>query len=153
MIEVDLRTGGSQNREAKGNETTMTRDSVINRLASSWTGQLSHYRMHQNPEHLEALFDEAIRFNGLQLEAELARSEFWSKSPLIRRAAVLLFIVDRGMVSQRVDRRDYFFEAHPGAESWVASQASLVAYVHPTYELLSALRNHQAQRLLRAGSI
>ncbi len=126
---------------------------VMQALAANWAGQLSHFKAHQNREHLEALFDEATRFAGLQLEADLAKSDFWSSSPLIRRAAVLLFLVDQGMVLRHFDRDGLFYEVHPSAESWVAAQASLAAYVHPTYELLSALRNLQAQRLLRSGSV
>jgi hypothetical protein len=125
----------------------------VHPLARHWVGRLAHYRSHRNPEHLEALFEEAIRFSGFQLEADLADSEFWSAAPLLRRAAVLLFLIDRGVVFRRFERTGaVFYEVHPAAESWVAAQSALAAYVHPTYELLSALRNHQAQRLLRSGS-
>ena len=126
---------------------------VFQALATNWAGRLSYFKGPQNPEHLEALFDEASRFAGLQLEADLAKSEFWGPAPLLRRAAVLLFLVDQGVVSRHFDSQGLAYEVHPTAESWVASQASLAAYVHPTYELLSALRHVQAKRFLGSNSV
>ena len=78
--------------------------SFVNQLARDWTGRLAHYAAHHNDEHRLAIFEEAARYAGLHLENDLARSEFWTRSPLHQRAAVLLFLVDRGVV-ERTTRR------------------------------------------------
>ena len=96
----------------------------MNRLAS--------YRDHRNDEHLEALLDDALRYTGLHLENCLSRSEFWSKAPLARRVAVLLFLVDRGIVERRACQGRRVYEPIDTAETWVAAQASLAPYRIPT---------------------
>lgn len=119
-------------------------------LAQSWTGRLATYRRHRHDEHREALLDEATRFAGLHLEDALSRSAFWADAPLRRRAAVLLYLVDRGAVVRVHQHGSRHFEAVPGAETWAAAQPSLSAYLLPTLELLAALRDHHVQRLLAA---
>ena len=110
----------------------------MNRLAS--------YRDHRNDEHLEALIEDALRFTGLHLEDSLSRSEFWSKAPLARRVAVLLFLVDRGIVERRARQGRRVYEPIETAEAWVADQASLASYRLPTLELIAALRDDHARR-------
>lgn len=117
-------------------------------LARHWTGRLAAYRRHRNDEHLEALIDEAARFAGLRLEESLRHSAYWSEAPLARRVAVLLYLVDRGVVARRLVRGRALYEAAPGAESWAAAQPALSPYLLPTLELLSSLRDEQARRLL-----
>ena len=111
-----------------------------------WTGRLASYRRHRNDEHLQALLEEALRFSGLHLENDLSASSFWSKAPLSRRVAVLLFLVDRGVVERKVLRGTRVYDPTPDAESWVASQPTLVPYSGPTLELLAALRNESNRR-------
>ena len=72
--------------------------SSVRDLSRQWVDRLAHYRAHRNDEHLEALVEEALRYTGLHLENELSGSPYWSKAPLARRVAVLLFLVDRGVV-------------------------------------------------------
>lgn len=119
-------------------------------LARLWTGRLAPYRLHQNDEHREALLDEAARFAGMHLEDRLSLSSYWSEAPLIRRVAVLLYLVDRGVVVRTRPLGRVGFEALPDAETWVAAQPSLAPYLAPTLELLAALRDHQARRALSA---
>jgi hypothetical protein len=112
----------------------------VNHLARDWNGRLSHYGLHRNDEHRLALLQEAIRYTGLHLENDLARSEFWSESPLHERAAVLLFLVDRGVIERTTRRGRRVFEPLPHSESWVESQPALRPFVRPILELLAALR-------------
>ena len=72
--------------------------SLVSYLAHRWEGRLAHYGLHRNDEHRLALFEEAVRYAGLHLENDLARSDYWSAMPLHQRAIVLLFLVDRGVV-------------------------------------------------------
>jgi hypothetical protein len=115
-------------------------------LAKTWAGRLAHFRKHRHDEHLEALFDEARRFAGIQLENDLASSVFWSSAPLPTRAALLLYLVDRGAVCRRIAGDRVVFDSMPGAEAWVASQAELASHIVPALELVTALRMHQARR-------
>lgn len=120
--------------------------SSVRDLSRQWVDQLAHFRRHRNVEHLEALIEEALRYTGLHLENELSDSPYWSKAPLARRVAVLLFLVDRGVV-RRVSshgRRVYMPTDH--AEDWVSSQPSLIPYLTPTLELIAALRHEQTRR-------
>ncbi len=117
-------------------------------LSSLWIGRLASYRQHTNDEHREALIEEALRFSGFHLEDDLSRSSYWSDAPLARRVAVLLFLVDRGAVVRVPHRGRIVYEAVPGAESWVTAQPALVPYLPATLDLIAALRNHQARRLL-----
>jgi hypothetical protein len=119
-------------------------------LARLWTGRLAPYRLHHHDEHREALLAEAARFVGLHLEHALGRSEFWSRAPLRRRVAVLLYLVDRGAVDRTLHQGRHVYEPTPGAETWAAAQPSLAPYLLPTLELLAALRDHQARRFLAA---
>ncbi len=113
-------------------------------LARQWSGRLAAFRHHRNDEHLEALIEEALRFAGLHLEATLRDSTYWSEAPLGRRVAVLLYLVDRGVVVRKVQRGRVAYEAVPGAESWTVAQTALAPYAVPTLELISALRDAQA---------
>jgi hypothetical protein len=119
--------------------------SLANYLAYRWEGRLAHYALHLNDEHRVALFEEAVRYSGLHLENDLARSAYWSEMPLHQRAIVLLFLVDRGVVERTVRRGRRVYEPLPHAESWVASQPSLRPYLRQSLELLTALR-HELQR-------
>jgi hypothetical protein len=114
--------------------------SFVKKLARDWTGRLAHYAAHRNDEHRLALFDEAVRYAGLHLENDLARSEFWSESPLAERAAVLLFLVDRGVIERMTRRGRRVFEPLAHAESWVENQPALRSFARPMRELLAALR-------------
>lgn len=113
----------------------------IPQLSRHWIGRLAHYRRHRNDEHREALVHEALRFAGMRLESQLAASPFWSDAPLARRAAVLLYLVDRGAVIRGVRHGRVSYEPTVGAEHWVASQTSLAPYLVPTLEFLEALRH------------
>ena len=114
--------------------------SFVNQLARDWTGRLAHYATHRNDEHRLALLEEAARYAGLHLENDLARSEFWSRSPLHQRAAVLLFLVDRGVVERTTRRGRRVYEPLAHAESWSEDQPSLRPYRGPVLEFLNALR-------------
>jgi hypothetical protein len=118
-------------------------------LSATWHGKLAYFQSHENDEHLVALIDESARYAGLHLENDLSRSEYWSKVPLARRVAVLLFLVDKGVVERSFRRGRRVFEPLPHAESWVNSQAALRPYVRPTLELLAALR-HELDRRSRS---
>ncbi len=112
----------------------------VKQLARDWTGRLAHFTLHRNDEHRLALFDEAARYAGLHLENDLARSKFWSELPLRERAAVLLFLVDRGVIERTTRRGRRVFEPLAHAESWVENQRTLQPFVKPVLELVSALR-------------
>jgi hypothetical protein len=107
---------------------------------------LAHYRAHRNDEHLEALVEEALRYTGFHLENELSGSPYWAKAPLARRVAVLLFLVDRGVVRRIWSHGRPVFEPIAGAEEWVSSQPVLVPYLTPTLEMIAALRHEQMRR-------
>ena len=115
-------------------------------LSRQWVNRLAAYRLHRHNEHIEALVDEAVRFAGLQLENDLSHSDYWSKAPLARRVAVLLFLVDRGAVNRLVANGRRVYEPTEAAEKWVKSQSSLAPYLEPTLELISALRGDQSRR-------
>lgn len=117
-------------------------------LSRLWTGRLAPYRRHQNNEHREALLDETTRFVGVHLENRLSLSSYWSQAPLVRRVAVLLYLVDRGVVIRSRQKGRACFEAIADAETWAASQPSLAPYLVPTLEMLAALRDNQARRIL-----
>ena len=119
-------------------------------LSRHWVGRLAPYRLHKNDEHREALIDEALRFAGFHLEADLAESAFWREASLSRRVAVLLFLIDREVVIRSSWRGRIVYEATPEAETWAASQPALTPYIDPTLELLAALRNAQSRRLASA---
>ena len=114
--------------------------SFVNKMARDWTGRLAHFALHRNDEHRLALFDEAARYSGLHLENDLARSDFWSESPLAERAAVLLFLVDRGVIERTARRGHRVFEPTANSESWVEAQRSLQPFQKPILELLRSLR-------------
>lgn len=121
-------------------------------LAGNWSDRLAPYRTHRNDEHLEALVDEAARFVGLNLEDDLDRSSFWTRRSLSRRVAVLLYLVDRGVVERRAYRGRRVFQPIDDAETWVLAQPALAPYAQPTLELLSALRNTMSRRSRPAQS-
>gem|GEM_PF-1123673 len=120
--------------------------SSVRNLARQWIGRLAIYRRHRNDEHLEALVEEALRFTGFHLEHDLVGSEYWSKAPLARRVAVLLFLVDRGVVDRVLVQGRCVFVPTDQAESWVASQSGLAPYRDATLELIAALRREQNRR-------
>lgn len=118
----------------------------VREYARRWTGRLAHYRGHGNAEHLEALTTEALRYAGMHLENDLAHSSHWSDAPLSRRVALLLFLVDRGVVTRVVRSGRVVFEAQPDAVNWVLTQPSMVPYLIPSLEFLSAIQAEQARR-------
>jgi hypothetical protein len=115
-------------------------------LSRHWNGRLSSYRRHRNDEHREALIAEAIRYVGFRLESELGRNDFWKDVPLMRRAAVLLYLVDRGAVDRIPRSGRIAYEPTPEAERWVCAQPALMPYLEPTLALLAALRRDAAAR-------
>ena len=119
--------------------------SFVRHLAQTWNGKLAHYRQHRNDEHVLAVAEEASRYVGLHLENDLADSTHWSELPLIRRAGVLMFLVDQGVVERTSRNGRRVFEPLPHAESWVQSQAALQPYSRPILEIIAALR-HELQR-------
>jgi hypothetical protein len=121
-------------------------DSFVHTLSRQWVERLAHYSTHQNDEHIEALVEEALRYTGLHLENDLAASNYWSKAPLARRVAVLLFLVDRGVVRRTFSNGRRVYEPAVRAEDWVAAQPALLPYLTPTLELLAALRHEQMRR-------
>jgi hypothetical protein len=121
-------------------------DLFIRELSATWTGRLAHYRSHCNNEHLLALYDEVLKYVGLYLEIDLCRSEYWSPVSLRRRVAVLLFLVDKGVVERTIRQGRRVFEPLPHAESWVELQAPLRPYLRPMTELLAALRHELNRR-------
>ena len=120
--------------------------SSVRDLSRQWVNRLSHFRRHRNDEHLDALIEEALRYTGLHLENDLSDSPYWSKAPLARRVAVLLFLVDRGVVRRVSSQGRRVYEPLEHAEDWVASQGSLIPYLTPTLELLAALRHELTRR-------
>jgi hypothetical protein len=113
----------------------------VHHLSRQWTERLATYRRHRNAEHVEALVEEAARYAGLRLENELAESAYWSRTSLSRRVAVLLFLVDRGVVERLFRNGRRVYAPLDNAEHWVASQPTLAPYAGPTLELVAALRN------------
>ncbi|MDR3637304.1 MAG: hypothetical protein P4L84_26105 [Isosphaeraceae bacterium] len=124
--------------------------SSLRNLSRQWVDRLVTYRRHRNLEHLEALVEESVRYAGLHLENDLSRSDYWSKAPLARRVAVLLFLVDRGIVTRGVRQGRRVFVPTPNAEDWVLSQDALIPYRTHTLELVAALRNEQSRRTRRS---
>ena len=119
---------------------------LATKLRETWTGRLSHYRSHRNDEHLAALWYETARYVGFHLEDDLCRSEYWSGETLTHAAAVLLFLVDRGVVERTVRQDRRVLEPLPHAEFWVSDQAPLRRYVVPLVELIRALRHDLSRR-------
>ena len=115
-------------------------------IAKQWTGRLATYRRHRNDEHLQALVEEALRYCGFCLEIDLSASPYWGKLPLSRQAAVLLYLVDRGVVARNLLKGRRVFVPSETAENWILSQPSLVPYFEPTLELVSALRHELGRR-------
>jgi hypothetical protein len=126
--------------------------SSVRDLSRQWTDRLAAYRRHRNDEHLEALVEEAVRHAGLHLENDLSGSAYWSKAPLARRVAVLLYLVDRGVVERQVCDGRRIYRPTETAEQWVASQPSLAPYAVPALELIAALRRDVARRTRPACS-
>lgn len=120
--------------------------SSVHDLSRPWTDHLAPYRRHRNDEHLEALVEEAARYAGIRLENELSASPYWSRASLARRVAVLLFLVDRGVVERRSCNGLRVYRPRENAETWVASQPALIPYAGPTLELIAALRNETVRR-------
>jgi hypothetical protein len=116
-------------------------------IAQAWTGRLAYYRSHRNDEHIRALFEEAARYCGLRLENDLCRSEYWSRVPLGRKAAILLFLVDKGIVVRSARHGRRVFEPLAHAESWAANQPSLRPHLAQIFELFAALRHELGRRI------
>jgi len=114
--------------------------SSVRNLSRQWTGRLASYRLHRNDEHREALVADATRVAGLHLENDLSRSSYWSKAPLARRVALILFLVDRGVVSREIRDGRVAFIARDDAAEWAAAQPSMASFLAPTLELIAALR-------------
>jgi hypothetical protein len=115
-------------------------------LSRPWSDRLAAYRNHRNDEHLEALVEETARYAGLHLENDLSRSAYWARTSLHRRIAVLLFLVDRGVVERRVVKGRRVYHPLDAAEAWVLAQPSLVPYTRPILELVAALRDAANRR-------
>jgi len=113
---------------------------------------LAHYRSHGNAEHLEALMAEAIRYTGMHLENDLLQSSHWSNVPLARRAGLLLFLVDRGVLTRTTWSGRVAYEAQADAVNWVLAQPSLIPYLIPTLKFLSAIQAEQSRRPRSAQS-
>ena len=120
--------------------------SSVRELSRLWTGSLSHYRRHRNDEHLEALIADALRFTGLHLENDLSTSPYWSKAPLARRVALLLYLVDRGVVSRVSKQGRTVYIAREDASAWAVSQPSMASYLVPTLEFVAALQSDGDRR-------
>jgi hypothetical protein len=120
--------------------------SSVGNLSCQWVAQLAHFRRHRNDEHREALIEEAARYAGFHLEDHLESVPYWSEAPLARRVAVLLFLVDRGVVRRRVRNGQTRFEPAPDAESWALTQSALLPYLTPTLDFLAALRVAELRR-------
>lgn len=120
--------------------------SSVRDFPRQWTDRLANYRRHRNDEHLEALVEEAGRYTGIRLENDLAESSYWAKASLSRRVAVLLFLVDRGVVERQSRQAQLVYAPRDNAESWVVSQIALAPYAGPTLELIAALRNEISRR-------
>ena len=120
--------------------------SMVRKLRRSWTGRLSHYRSHRNDEHVLALVEETARYVGFHLDNDLSRSTHWSEVRLGHAAAVLLFLVDKGVVERSVRRGLRVFEPLPHAESWICGQAPLRPFQKAILELVSALRHDLSRR-------
>ena len=118
----------------------------VREISRRWTGRLAHYRVHGNAEHLEALTTEALRYVGMHLENDLAHSSYWADATLSRRVALLLFLVDRGVVNRVVRTGRVAFEAQADAVSYVLAQPSLIPYLVPCLEFLSAVQAEQSRR-------
>ena len=120
--------------------------SSVRSLSTLWTGSLAHFRRHRNDEHLEALTAESLRYCGLHLENDLSLSPYWSKAPLGRRVALLLYLVDRGMAHRVVRQGRMTFEANCDASAWAVGQPSLASYLVPTLEFIATLQSEQTRR-------
>ena len=119
----------------------------VREFSRRWTGRLTHFRHHQNVEHLEALIAEALRFCGLALENDLSKTDYWTSAPLSRRVSLLLFLVDRGVVN-RVNRDGrLIFEAESDAVDWVLAQPTMIPYFVQTLEFVSAIQINQSRRV------
>lgn len=120
--------------------------SLVRKLQRSWTGRLAHYRSHRNDEHLSALVEETARYVGIHLDNDLSRSVYWSEVRLGHTAAVLLFLIDKGVVERTFRRGQTVLEPMPHAESWVSGQGPLRPFKKAILELVSALRHDLARR-------
>jgi len=114
--------------------------SSVREFARQWTGSLARYRNHKNDEHMEALIAEALRYTGFHLENDLSASPYWSKVPLARRVALLLDLVDLGVVLRSVDNGRATYEVLDTAVLWATSEASLASFLAPTLEFIAALQ-------------
>jgi hypothetical protein len=117
---------------------------VLQQISQTWADCLVTYRSHKNLEHVEALLYEAMRFSGFELENSLERSPFWSEFSLIHRAAVVLFLVDRGVVERTIRKGRRVYLAAPDAECRVVEEIGGSPYLLPTLELIAAIRAHSA---------
>ena len=93
-----------------------------------------------------------MRYCGLHLENELCASDYWSKAPLARRVAVLLYLVDRGVVARTLKGGRVAYLPADEAEGWASAQPSLASYLAPTLELIGSLRTELIRRSARRPS-
>ncbi len=89
---------------------------------------------------------EALRFTGMHLENDLSASPYWSKAPLARRVALLLYLVNRGVVIRVAKQGRMTYTAREDASAWAVSQPSMASYLVPTLEFLAALQSDRDRR-------
>ncbi|WP_337175221.1 hypothetical protein [Paludisphaera sp.] len=114
-------------------------------IATFWNGRLAHYNAHRNDEHLNALYEETLRFVGMHLENDLCRSDYWSRVPLQRRLVVFLYLVDQGVVEMKARLGRHQYVVAPDADEWVAQTSAMRPFAKATLELIAAVRHHAAR--------
>jgi len=114
---------------------------TVHILARHWTRHLAPYRQHGHDEHREALIDEALRFASFRLEDALRRLATWADAPLSRRVAVLLLLIDLGLIVRRPRDGRYEYEASRDAEDRAASIPALAPFLGPVLDLIAAVRS------------
>lgn len=115
-------------------------DPVLDSLRRSWRGRLAHYARHSHGEHLEALVEDVVAFVLGELSPRLADSPYWSEAPWSRQAAVLLMLMDHGVVRRIASSKGRVrFKAVARAEEWAKGQGLLVSHLSETLEFLAAI--------------
>ncbi len=66
--------------------------------------------------------------------------------------AVLLYLVDRGVVERGVRQGRVVYVPTDDAETWATAQPTLASYLAPTLELIASLRSELARRARRLTS-
>jgi hypothetical protein len=119
---------------------------TVHNLTRHWTRHLASYRRHGHDEHREALIDEALRFASFRLEDALRRTTTWADAPLARRVAVLLLLVDLGLIVRRPRDGRYEYEAVADAEARIGLIPTLAPYLGPVLDLIAAVRGHRTAK-------